>query len=159
MLVCSIFRDYPSDFGHAEFKDCAVFIHKGDDICLFIAWFRTRCRPHMLFDHVTFYIRDISEHDSVFYSDVRVAAAVVRLTLQTFRIVGLAVIIEKVVHKTGSCCGTCIKLQTAANEIAVIRNVEAVLETGRIDMMFYRFELCELRRIYNIADAGIVCAF
>ena len=144
-MVCFIFRDDFSYLGYAEFKNSAVFIHKGYDKSLFITWQRACCRPHMLFYHVTLDIGDISQHDGIFQSDVGVTAAVFRLTLFTHRIISLAVVIEEVVHETCSCRRTCIEFQLAADNVAVVRNIYTVLKTGRSDVMLYSFELFKLR--------------
>ena len=111
---------YPLHLRYTEFEDCTVFVDDGDDVSFLVFRHRARHWPHMLFNHISFescYLRDLG---SILRSDHGVVLAVRCLTLYLFGVVFLSVIVEQVVEQPCSCGRTCIELQYAADDVAVI---------------------------------------
>ena len=84
--------------------------------------------------------------------------AVMGLTLFTGGIISLSVIEEKIMEKSSSCGGTGIEPEFPTKDIAVIRDIDAVLETCSRDMMPDKFQLFQFVGINDIGNAVVVTA-
>lgn len=112
----------------------------------------------MLADDIALERAKVSELSGVVLSDYRMHETVRRLALFAPGVIFLAVVVEKVMEQTCTRRAAGIETEPAADYVAVVRDVHAVLEAARVNMMSYILQPRELRAVDEVADAGVVAA-
>ena len=107
----------------------------------------------MFSDDIPFKLGNISNSAGVFQGDCGVHTAVRGLTLGAAGVIHFPVVIEQVMKQTGTGSRTGIEPEKSANHIAVVGDIEAMLETGGTDMVSDIFQPAKFGAGDDIANA------